>query len=194
MELYEQIRREYEHGAGTIRAVARKLGMHRREVRKALASAMPAERRIPERERPKLAEAIPFIDAILESDRKAPRKQRHTAHRMWTRLRRELPEVAVAESTVLNGESDRWCSGAAAEGMVPAMGRPSLVEAELLRPRYTFGARPTLKGAQAEAAAQLGSSSRRFGTQTRRDRPSHPGPGRRSEGDCWQHRRCSASR
>ena len=100
MELYEQIRREYEHGAGTIRAVARKFGVHRREVRKALASAMPVERRIPERERPKLAAAIPFIDAILESDRKAPRKQRHTAHRIWTRLRREMPDVAVAESTV----------------------------------------------------------------------------------------------
>ena len=45
MELYEQIRREYEHGAGTIRAVARKVGVHRREVRKALASAVPAQRR-----------------------------------------------------------------------------------------------------------------------------------------------------
>ena len=72
MELYEQIRQEYEHGAGTIRAVARKPGVHRREVRKALASAMPAERKIPERERPKLGAAIPFIDAILEADRKAP--------------------------------------------------------------------------------------------------------------------------
>ena len=100
MELYEQIRREYEHGAGTIRAVARKLGVHRREVRKALASAVPAERKIPERERPRLAAAIPFIDGILESDRQAPRKQRHTAHRIFTRLRRERPEVEVAESTV----------------------------------------------------------------------------------------------
>lgn len=62
MELYEQIRREYEHGGGTIRAVARKLGVHRREVRKALASAVPPERKIPERERPKLAVAIPFIE------------------------------------------------------------------------------------------------------------------------------------
>jgi transposase len=100
VELYEQIRREYEHGAGTIRAVARKLGVHRREVRKAMASAMPADRKIPDRERPKLAAAIPFIDGILESDRKAFRKQRHTAHRIWTRLRREMPEVDVAESTV----------------------------------------------------------------------------------------------
>ncbi len=100
MELYEQIRQEYEHGAGTIRAMARKLGVHRREGRKAIASAMPAERKVPERERPKLAAAIPFIDAILEADRKAPRKQRHTAHRIWMRLRREMPEAEVAESTV----------------------------------------------------------------------------------------------
>ncbi len=100
MELYEQIRREYEHGDGTIRAVARKLGVHRREVRKALASSIPVERKIPERERTKLTAAIPFIDAILEADRKAPRKQRHTAHRIWIRLCREMPEAPVAESTV----------------------------------------------------------------------------------------------
>jgi transposase len=100
VELYEQIRREYEHGAGSIRAVARKFRVHRREVRKALESAVPPARKVPERERLKLAAAIPFIDGILESDRQAPRKQRHTAHRIWRRLRRELPEVEVAESTV----------------------------------------------------------------------------------------------
>jgi hypothetical protein len=61
---------------------------------------MPAERKRPQRVRPKLAPAIPFIDAILEADRKAPRKQRHTAHRIWTRLRREKPEIVVGESTV----------------------------------------------------------------------------------------------
>ena len=100
MELFEQIRREYEHGVGTIKGVAKKLGVHRRMVREALASAMPRERRIPDRERPKLAGAIPFIDSILEADRKAHRKQRHTAHRIWMRLRREMPEAIVAESTV----------------------------------------------------------------------------------------------
>jgi transposase len=100
VELYEQIRREYEHGAGTVRGVSRKLGVHRREVRQALESAVPAERKVPEREQPKLSVAIPFIDEILEADRKAPRKQRHTAHRIWMRLRRELPAATVAESTV----------------------------------------------------------------------------------------------
>jgi transposase-like protein len=68
MELYEQIRREYEHGSGTIREVSRKLGVHRREVRKALSSAIPAARKVPERDHPKLAPAISFINTILESD------------------------------------------------------------------------------------------------------------------------------
>ena len=100
MELFEQIRREYEHGAGTIKGVAKKLGVHRRLVREALGAAMPRERKVAVRERPKLAGGVAFIDAILEGDRKAPRKQRHTAHRIWCRLRSELAEVMVAESTV----------------------------------------------------------------------------------------------
>ena len=37
VELFEQIRREYEHGVGTINGVAKKLGMHRRLVRAAKA-------------------------------------------------------------------------------------------------------------------------------------------------------------
>jgi transposase len=100
VELFEQMRREYEHGIGTIKGVARKFGVHRRMVREAVANAVPRERKIAMRERPKLGPAVEFIDAILEADRKAPRKQRHTAHRIWTRLRKERPELALAESTV----------------------------------------------------------------------------------------------
>jgi hypothetical protein len=69
-------------------------------VREALANAVPGEREIPVRRRPKLELAIPFIDAILEADRKAPRKQRHTAHRIWCRIAAEIPEVIIAESTI----------------------------------------------------------------------------------------------
>jgi len=76
------------------------LGIHRRMVREALADAVPQERKKSERERPKLEPAIPFIDTILENDLTAPRKQRHTAHRIYDRLRLEKPEIEVAETTV----------------------------------------------------------------------------------------------
>jgi transposase len=100
VELFEQMRREYEHGVGTIKGVARKFGVHRRMVREAIGNAVPATRKIPERDRPKLAPVIAFIEEMLEADRKAPRKQRHTAHRIWCRLKAEHPEAEVAESTV----------------------------------------------------------------------------------------------
>src|SRR5882672_6001622 len=100
VELFEQIRREYEHGGGTIRGIAKKLGIHRRMVREAVLSAVPVERKTAIRERPKLEQAMAFVDAVLEADRKAPRKQRHTAHRIWCRIRAELSEVEVAESTI----------------------------------------------------------------------------------------------
>jgi transposase len=100
VELFEQIRREYEFGAGTIKGVARKLGVHRRMVRQALADAQPPERKRTERERPVVGPLIAFIDGILEADRKAPRKQRHTAHRIFARILAERPERKVAEVTI----------------------------------------------------------------------------------------------
>ena len=41
VELFEQIRREYEHGGGTIRGIAKKLGIHRRMVREAVLRVIP---------------------------------------------------------------------------------------------------------------------------------------------------------
>ncbi len=57
VELFEQIRREYEYGVGTIKGVARKFGVHRRMVRDAIANADPPARKAAPRERPKLGAA-----------------------------------------------------------------------------------------------------------------------------------------
>ncbi len=100
VELYEQIRREYECGGGTIKGVAREFGVHRRMVREAVDNALPPPRKKPLRPRTKLAPASAFIDAILQADRKQPRKQRHTAHRIWERIHEEVPGCEVAERTV----------------------------------------------------------------------------------------------
>ena len=82
VELFEEIRREYQFGIGTISGVAHKLGMHRRMVRQALADARPPARKRAQRRRPVIEYVVPFIESILEGDRQAPRKQRHTAHRI----------------------------------------------------------------------------------------------------------------
>jgi hypothetical protein len=107
VELFEQIRREYEFGVGTIAGVAKKLSVHRRMVRDAIGSALPMPRKKVERPRWKLEAAIAFVDQILETDKKAPRKQRHTAHRIWVRMQREMPECQVCERTVRNYVHDR---------------------------------------------------------------------------------------
>jgi transposase len=99
VELFEQIRLGYAAGE-TIVGLAKKYGVHRRMVRQAIESAIPPKRKPTQRSGHKLDPVKPFIDGILDSDKQAPRKQRHTAHRIWTRLRKEHPEQAISESQV----------------------------------------------------------------------------------------------
>ena len=75
VELFETIRREYEEGVGTIQGVARKLGVHRRMVREAVRSSIPAKRKKIEREPTRLvAEVVMFIYSVLAHERLCQRR------------------------------------------------------------------------------------------------------------------------
>lgn len=71
-------------------------------VRQAIAGALPPPHRYPVRAKPKLDAIAAFIDRVLDEDRHAPRKQRHTARRIYRRILTEFPNAAVAESTGRN--------------------------------------------------------------------------------------------
>ena len=86
VELFELRRAHRLDVTLSIRELARRFGTHRRTVREALASAIPASRKPVVREAPVLEVWKPIIDAWLDVDLAAPRKQRHTARRVWQRL------------------------------------------------------------------------------------------------------------
>lgn len=87
VELFEKIRRDRRREGLSIRELADRHGTHRRTVRQALQDAVPPPRKAyPARPRPAVGEWTAVIDAWLLADQDAPRKQRHTARRIWQRL------------------------------------------------------------------------------------------------------------
>ncbi|MDX6718586.1 MAG: hypothetical protein QOJ63_840 [Solirubrobacteraceae bacterium] len=87
MEQFEEIRRDHAREGLSIRELAKRHGVHRRAVRHALESAVPPPKQKPvSRPAPKLGAFGAVIDEWMEADKDAPRKQRHTARRIWQRL------------------------------------------------------------------------------------------------------------
>ena len=76
-------------------------------MRQALSGAVPPKHHYPKRSKPKLGGVVAFIDEVLAADGEAPRKQRHTARRLYRRILAEFPDVTVAESTVRNHVRER---------------------------------------------------------------------------------------
>ena len=90
VEMYARVRRACIVEGMSVREAAREFGLHRDTVRKMLKYSIPPgyRRRKPAR-RPKLEPYVGVIDRILEDDKVAPKKQRHTAKRIYDRLREE---------------------------------------------------------------------------------------------------------
>ncbi|MGH7925984.1 MAG: hypothetical protein ACREQH_15480 [Candidatus Binatus sp.] len=90
VELYAKIRRSVMVDGLSRREAAKRFGVHRNTITKMLQFSIPPGYR--RRERPaskKLGPYMAWIDAILEGDRSVHKKQRHTAHRIFERLRDE---------------------------------------------------------------------------------------------------------
>ncbi|MEW6047427.1 MAG: IS21 family transposase, partial [Bacillota bacterium] len=94
----ESIRKLYFVQRWSIRKISRELGYSRQSVRKAIASSAPPRYHLREpRPRPVVGPYRGVIEQWLRDDLEAPRKQRHTARRIYQRL--------VAEYGFTGGES-----------------------------------------------------------------------------------------
>ena len=89
MELYTKVRLACAEGMSA-RAAAKYFNLSRGTVEKMLAfSVPPGYQRTAPIKRPKLDGFTGFIDGWLDADKLVPRKQRHTAKRIWERLQAE---------------------------------------------------------------------------------------------------------
>jgi transposase len=90
VEMYSRVRRVVQVEGMSIREAARVFGLHRETVRKMLRYSVPPgyRRQLPP-QRPKLDPYKGIIDQIMEGDEALPKKQRHTAKRIYDRLREE---------------------------------------------------------------------------------------------------------
>src|SRR5262245_26624347 len=86
METWSVIRRRVHSGEISMRHACVEYHLNWRTVKKIVSHTEPAPRQPSARRKPTLDPVVPLIHAILEADRHAPPKQRHTAVRIHQRL------------------------------------------------------------------------------------------------------------
>jgi hypothetical protein len=90
MEIWKVIRRRVLTKELSKRAACKEYELGWHTLKKILAHDEPPGYRLSQpRQKRKLAAFLPIIQQILEDDRQAPKKQRHTAKRIFQRLRDE---------------------------------------------------------------------------------------------------------
>lgn len=126
MEQFELIRRAAREEGLSVRELARRFEVHRRTVRQALREATPPARKAPVRTAPAVGSHVDTVRGWLVADLAAPRKQRHTARRVWQRLVDEEGAI-VAESTVrhLVAQLRREVGSGTGQVMVPQTHLPA---------------------------------------------------------------------
>lgn len=98
----EYIRKKHFVEGWSIRRISRDLGYSRQAIRKCLQdSSVPRYTLTKPRPAPVMGKWLPVIEQWLRDDETQPKKQRHTAKRVYDRLVAEFPgEFTGAESTV----------------------------------------------------------------------------------------------
>ena len=89
MEKWSEIRRRVLCGEVSKRAACQEYGIHWETLPKILAHLEPPGYRRSKPRKSKLDPFLPIIEEILKNDRQVHRKQRHTAKRIFERLRDE---------------------------------------------------------------------------------------------------------
>ena len=117
MEHWAEIRRRVLTGEISKREACREYDLHWQTLKKILATEEPPPfRPKAPRAKPRLGPFLPIIHQILEADRKAPPKQRHTAERIFQRLRDEHGYTGCA--SIVRAAVHDWRRGRA-EVFVP---------------------------------------------------------------------------
>lgn len=89
MELWSEVRRRVLTGEMSKRAACQHYGIHWQTLQKMLEHPEPPGYRLTQKRSSKLEPFLPILEEILVSDRDVHRKQRHTAKRIFERLRDE---------------------------------------------------------------------------------------------------------
>ena len=121
MEDWSEIRRRVLVEGVSRRQILRETGMHWRTLRKMLThSEPPGYQQSKPRTKKKLEAYVGRIEQILKEDQAMPRKQRHTAKRIWERLKGEgfTGGYTIVKDTV------RELTGHRQEVFVPLVHRP----------------------------------------------------------------------
>jgi len=122
MELWSEVRRRVLTGELSKRQACKEYGLHWDTLKKILGhSEPPGYRKKTPREKPVLGPFVVLIHEILEADKRAPQKQRHTAKRILERLRDEYGYRGGR--TVVQEEVRHW-KRRSAEVFMPLAHRP----------------------------------------------------------------------
>jgi transposase len=128
VESYAAVRRFVFLEGRSRREAARVFGLSRDTVTKMCRFSLPpGYTRTKPAEKPKLGPLLPVVDAILEADREAPLKQRHTAKRIFERLR---DEHGFAGGYTVVKDHVRICRARGRETFVPLAHPPGQAQVD----------------------------------------------------------------